>query len=105
VELNMRPAEVSAAGADLITMAEAARQRIAALFEAASAAATGNPGWAASASLTACRAAWEPRLSGTVDQTAELGQALAFSADAVTAADAEAARRLNLVVGDFGVQQ
>lgn len=98
----MRPAEVGRAGNDMITMAGEAKQRITTLFEPCDTAALSHPGWLSAAALAACRAAWEPRLTRTVDQTAELGGALTSSATAVTAADAEGERRLRSVLDDFG---
>jgi len=101
VNLHMNPDPVGRAGHDLNKMAGDAKEKIKSLFGSSDAAAEGNKGWNSSASLAACRKAWEGRLGQLVDQTKQAGQALVDSAGAVAATDAEAADRLDHVLDDM----
>ena len=98
----MRPTAITAAGDDLIGMADEAKAKITPLFATTDVAVRSNPGWVSSSALAACRTAWEQRMVREVEQTATIGHSLNLSATAVSATDAEAARRLNAALGDFG---
>jgi hypothetical protein len=102
MSINMRPGQVAAAGDDLRTLADEAKQKLRSLFHLSDVAAQANPGWLAAASLTNCRTVWEQRMRETVDSTAELGEALTVSAGDAANADAAGAGRLTTVLDTFG---
>ncbi|MGH3875038.1 MAG: hypothetical protein ACRDSR_26670 [Pseudonocardiaceae bacterium] len=98
MDLRIEPSPVITTGRDLAKMADDAKVRIESLFGSSDTAVQGNTGWKSSASLAACRKAWDGRLDQLVDQTKQAGQDLVDSAGRVAAADAEAADRLNNVL-------
>jgi len=104
VTIRMVPAAVSRAGDDLERLSAEAKGWIETAFHTTDTAVSDNPGWSSTSMLVSCRRAWSTRAGELIDRTTRLGVDLADSAAGVSAADAEATRRLHDVLDGLAAQ-
>ncbi|WP_158886917.1 hypothetical protein [Amycolatopsis anabasis] len=99
--IHMKPDGVHQAGGQLKDLAAQAKGTLGRLFDSSETAANGCRGFTTAGALTGCAQSWQQRTNQLVDEVASAGQGLAAAADKVTAADGEALRRLNAVLGEL----
>lgn len=94
MDINIRPPDVDTTANTINNSVSGAKQDVMNAFAPSIEAATTNPGWQCSPTLTACAATWQAHLADLVDQTQNAAQRLYDSADHYRTVEARVAQAL-----------